>query len=159
MKKTTYEIPVAYIFDPDHKGAHYSVNGGENWLNNGDFSEIILKAALGYTAVKDACGRYDMGDDVPEENASVKSSGATVVNIVLGYDYQSVKACYFATVHSTKWYWVSHTAEELTAYEMNAEEFAEFMDGWAKFDPDRKVIRFKSESQKMLRWLEDRMEG
>lgn len=156
MKKTTYPITISYIFDPNHKGATYSLNGGENWTNNGEFSEVILKAALGYAAVKDACGRYDMTDDIPEIGASVKSSKATLVNMVLGYDFQSVKEHYMATCHSTRWIWVSHTADELTAYEMDRDEFSRFLDMWASFDKDRKVIRFKSESQKMLRWLDER---
>jgi desulfoferrodoxin (superoxide reductase-like protein) len=98
-----------------------------------------------------------MTDDIPENGASVKSSKATLVNMVLGFDFQSVKAHYMATVHSTRWIWVSHSAEEVTMYEMDKEEFSEFMDMWSSFDKDRKVIRFKAESQKMLRWLEDKV--
>lgn len=157
MKKTTSPITLAYIYDPAHKGANYSLNGGESWTNNGEFSEVICKAALGYAPVKDACGRYDVTDDIPEIGASVKSSKATLVNMVLGFDFQSVKAHYMATVHSTCWIWVSHSAEEVTMYEMDKEEFSEFMDMWSSFDKDRKVIRFKAESQKMLRWLEDKV--
>lgn len=155
MKKSVYTVNHPYIFDPNHKGAPYSLNDGESWTNAGEWKEVLFKAALGYAAVKDANGRYDMTDDVPEIGASVKSSKATLVNKVLGYDFNSVKAHYMATVHSTKWVWVSIHDDELTAYEMNKEEFSLFLDVWAGFDKDRKVIRFKTESLKMLRWLDD----
>ena len=157
MIKATYTVNRPYLFNPEHKGAPYSMNGGENYMNHGDFCEVMFKAVLGFEAVKDACGAYDTTDDVPELNASVKSSKATLVNKVLGYDYDSVKACYFATVHSTTWVWVSIIDDELNAYYMNAEEFATFMDTFAAYVPDRKVIRFKGESLKMLAWLEERI--
>ena len=156
MKKTVYAINREYIFDPAHKGAPYSLNGGESWTNSGELKEILLKSVLGLPAVKDACGAYDKTDDVPELCASVKSSKATLVNRVLGYDFESVKRHYFATVHSTLWIWVAIHDEELTAYYMNAAEFESFLDSWASYDKDRKVIRFKAESGKMLRWLEER---
>ena len=156
MKKATYSINRPYLFDPAHKGAPYSLNGGENYMNGGDFREVMFKSCLGFNAVKDAWGRYDMTDDVPEIGASVKSSKATLVNKVLGYDFNSVKAHYFATVHSTQWVWVSINNEKLIAYYMNAAEFESFLDTWARFDKDRKVIRFKAESLKMLQWLDER---
>lgn len=156
MKKATYVVNVPYVFDPTHKGAPYSLNGGANWTNGGELKETLLKAALGYEARKDANTPYDMGSDIEELNASVKSNKATLVNKVLGTNYMEVKATYFATVHSTTWIWVSLVDEVLVAYYMNAEEFSEFMDNWASFDNSRKVIRFKAESMKMLQWLEAR---
>ena len=155
MKKNVYKVNHPYIYDPSHKGAPYSLNDGESWTNAGEWKEILFKAALGYAAIKDANGRYDMTDDVPEIGASVKSGKATLVNKVLGYDYDSVKAHYMATVHSTKWVWVSIHDDELTAYTMDKDEFSKFLDMWAGFDKDRKVIRFKQESLVMLRWLDD----
>ena len=156
MTRTEYTIKTAYIYDPAHKGAPYSLNGGESWTNGGELKEALLKGCLGFAAVKDACGSYDKTDDVPELNASVKSSKATLVNKVLGYDFESVKRHYFATVHSTTWVWVAIHDEELIAYYMDAAEFESFLDKWAGFDKDRKVIRFKTESGKMLRWLDER---
>ena len=156
MTKTTYSVTIPYQFDPAHKGAPYSLNGGETWTNGGELKEVLFKAALGLDAKKDACGAYDKTDDVPELNASVKSSKATLVNKVLGYDFESVKRHYFATCHSNTWVWVSVHDETLTAYTMNASEFEIFLNEWAGFDKDRKVIRFKAESNKMLKWLDER---
>lgn len=157
MKKAEFELNREYIFNPEHKGAPYSLNGGESWTNGGELKEVLFKSCLGLEAKKDACGAYDKTDDVPELGASVKSSKATLVNKVLGYDFDSVKRHYFATVHSTMWVWVSIKDEILTAYYMEADEFESFLDKWAGFDKDRKVIRFKAESLKMLQWLEERV--
>lgn len=159
MKKTVHNIKTAYIFDPTsaHKGAHYSTNGGENWMNHGDFCEVIAKDALGFPAYKDANGTYDKTSDIPALRASVKSSKATLVNKVLGYDFDSCKSMYFATVHSTMWIWVSLIDDTVTLYYMNAVEFEAFLDKWATFDKSRKVIRFKVESGIMREWLEEKI--
>jgi hypothetical protein len=159
MKKNTYSINIPYLFDPTHKGAPYTFNGGESYCNAGEASEIIVKACKGFTAEKDACTPYDKGSDIPELNASVKSSSATLVNKPLGYDFDSFKAHYFATVHSTLWIWAVVMDDTLSTYEMNAEEFAEFVDTWSTWASDRKVIRFKKTSGKMIKWLEEKVEG
>lgn len=158
MKKVMFALNHPYMFNPEHKGAPYSLNEGENWMNHGDLCEAMFKFVLGYEARKDACGAYDKTDDVPEIGASVKSSKCTLVNKVLGYDFDSVKKHYFATCHSTLWVWVSIHEETLSAYYMSREEFESFMDNWASFMADRKVIRFKAESLKMLQWLNERVD-
>ena len=157
MKKKVYTLKHEYIYNPAHTGAPYSINDGESFMNSGDFAEVMLKDCLNLPTTKDACGRYDMTDDIPTLKASVKSSRATLVNKILGNDFESVKNTYFANVHSKKWIWVSIKNEKLTAYYMNAKEFESFLDTWARFDENRKVIRFKAESLKMLNWLEERI--
>ena len=157
MKKSVHPITIAYQFDPAHKGAPYSFNMGESYVNHGEFAEVVAKHALGYAPTKDANSAYDMASDIAELRASVKSSKATLVNRVLGYDFQSTKAHYMATVHSTSWIWASVGTEEVTLYYMNAEEFSDFINAWGYWAADRKVIRFKAESGKMLRWFEERI--
>jgi hypothetical protein len=63
---------------------------------------------------------------------------------------------YFAEVHSTNFSYVAIIDDTLVEYNMNAEEFNEFIRTWASIN-ERKVIRFKSTSGKMLRWLEERV--
>ena len=158
MKKAIFPVSVPYSFDPAHKGAPYTFDG-VRYVNAGEWKEVEFKGALGYAPVKDANGSYDMTDDVPEIGASVKSGKATLVNKVLGESFTEIKARYMATVHSTLWVWVSIIDDELTAYYMSKEEFGSFLDVWAGYAADRKVIRFKAESGKMLRWLDERCEG
>ena len=74
MKKAVYNINIPYTFDPAHKGAPYSLNGGESWTNGGELKEGLFKACMGFEAKKDACGAYDKTDDVPELCASFSGS-------------------------------------------------------------------------------------
>lgn len=157
MTKTTTAINFEYTYSPiEHKGAPYSLDG-EHWFNHGDLCEIADKASKNLPLKKDANTPYDKGSDIEETNTSVKSSGATLVNKVLGYDYKSVKEMYFATCHSTNWDYVVMTTEEIIVYNMNKEEFSNFMDTFASFLSDRKVIRFKKDSMKMMKWFEERL--
>lgn len=156
MKKTITAINFEYIYSPiEHKRACYSLDG-EHWFNHGDFCEIADKSAKGLPLKKDANTSYDKGSDIEETNTSVKSSGATLVNKVLGYDFESTKAMYFATCHSNNWDWVVVTTEEIIIYNMNRKEFEAFMDTFASFN-ERKYIRFKKDSLKMMNWFEERL--
>ena len=156
MKKLTGEINFHFGFDPDHKGAHYTLDG-IHFMNNGDFAEISDKALRGYSLEKDANTAYNVDSDISELHISVKSSKATLVNMVLGQTYEEVKETYFKNVASTSWDWVVTIDDHITVYNMNRHEFSEFMDNWAGFDSKRKTIRFKSSSSKMVKWLEDRV--
>ena len=157
MKKSVYNINMEYAFVPSHKGAPYTFNGGESFVNHGEFCEVLTKSVLGYAPIKDANASYDKASDIAELRASVKSSKATLVNKPLGYDFASFKAHYMATVHSTTWIWASEKGEEITLYYMDANEFSDFVNAWAVWANDRKVIRFKVESGKMLQWLDSRV--
>lgn len=157
MKKATYPIVLAYSYDPSRNRAHYTFNG-ENYMNNGDFSECILKAALGYDAKKDGNTPFDKGSDIEELHMSVKSARATLANEVLGADFDSIKAAYFARVKSTAWAYVTHDTETLTAYYMDKVEFEEFMNKFGYVEKSRSTIRFRDNSREMINWLEDRAE-
>lgn len=153
MKKT---VALAYTIDKNHKGAPYTFDG-IHYMNNGEFSEAELKACLGLKAKKDANTPYNLGSDIPEYSASVKSSKATLTSARIGNDYITIKNTYFENTASTCWIWVSINGDELTSYTMSKNEFSDFMDAWALFQKDRQVIRFKTESKKMLEWLEARL--
>lgn len=156
MTENTYSITLKYTFNPDHKGAPYTLDG-VRYMNAGDLHEILVKSCKGLEAVKDGNGAFDVTDDIPELNASVKSGKATLTSRVLGDDFASVKAEYFKAVHSTLWIWAVIIDDTLVTYEMNKDEFSEFIDNWATFASDRKVIRFKTSSSKMLGWLRARV--
>lgn len=159
MKKNSYEIDISYSYNPNHKGAHYSFDGGATHCNGGEAMEIFTKAGKGYRPVKDANTSYDIDSDIPELSASVKSSKATLVNKYLGADFETSLNTYFANVHSTLWIWAVKIEETLTTYEMNRVEFEEFTRKWAGYDNSRKVIRYKSTTGIMIKWLEERVEG
>ena len=153
MKKQIYPVSISYQFDPSHRGAPYTFDG-VHYMNGGEFTEAMVKAHMGFDARKDANTPYDMGSDIEEIRASVKSSKATLVNKKLGQNMEEVLDTYFQNVHSTSFIWGVVMDENLTVYTMNAKEFRPFIEAFANFDKSRQVVRFKATSGKMLNWLE-----
>lgn len=157
MKRTEYKINFHFAFDPTHKGAPYTLDG-EHYMNNGEFAEVADKLVKGFGSKKDANTPFDMGSDIEETLTSVKSSKATLTSAQIGYDFDSIKSCYFARVHSTNWDYVVILDDSIIIYNMNAHEFDLFLSNWATYYADRNVIRFKATSSKMLRWLDERID-
>ena len=156
MTKTEYTINFKFTFDPMHKGAPYTLDG-EHYMNNGEFAEIADKMVKGYGSKKDANTPFDKGSDIEETDTSVKSSKATLTSAQIGYDFDSIKRCYFARVHSTNWDYVVILDDTVTVYNMDAAEFESFLDNWSTYCKDRNIIRIKATSGKMLRWLDERV--
>lgn len=158
MKKIESNISLDYIFNTEHKGAPYTLDGGCHWLNGGEFAEAITKHVFGYEPVKDASTPYDKGSDIEELNASVKSSRFTLTTVKLGDTFDEIIESYFATVHSTLWIYTVVIERKATLYLMNADEFKNFLYSFAGLN-ERKLIRGKATSTKMIRWFEERVEG
>ena len=154
MKRTEYKINFKFTFDPTHKGAPYTMDG-EHYMNGGEFAEIADKMVKGLGSKKDANTPFDMGSDIEETSTSVKSSKATLTSAKIGYDFDSIKKCYFARVHSTNWDYVVILDDSVIIYNMDKAEFDLFLSNWATYCADRNVIRIKATSTKMLRWLEE----
>lgn len=153
MKKITAEIKINYIFDTTHKGANYSFDNGQNWCNGGEFAEIIAKSVLGFAPHKDANTAYDVASDIPELNASVKSSRFTLVNKKLGDTFEESIDNYFATVHSSLWIYVVVVDNVATLYFMDKIEFTRFLYTFTALN-ERQVVRSKATSGKMIAWFE-----
>ena len=146
----------SFRFDAERKGAKYSLDNGEHWLNGGEFAEAVFKFALGYEPRKDGNTAFDAGSDIEELSMSVKSSKATLTTEVLGKDMDTSLRTYFERTASTSWAWVIVTDETVTAYIMNAEEFEEFTREWASYSTEGR-IRYKVTSGKMVKWFEERV--
>lgn len=155
MRKETAKIPVSFTFDPAHKGAPYTIDGA-HWMNAGQFKQIARVASLFGRIDKPDNVPFNVGSDIPENKESVKSSKATLVNAVLADNFTDTLSVYFSHVASTSFSWVTIRDDEIITYVMNAAEFKAFCEAFAMFDKNRKVIRFKTESIKMLAWLEAR---
>lgn len=155
MKKRTTQITLEYRYDPNHSGAHYTLDG-EHFMNGGDFAEVDTKHEHGFAAKKDGNTAYDIESDIPEMNASVKSSGFTLTSKVLADSFNETIEKYFQTVHSTLWIYVIIIGEEVTFYYMNATEFRQFLETFGTWT-ERKVIRGRKTSGKMITWLDERV--
>ena len=151
--KMTAKINVNFTFDPARSGAKYTLDGGRHWMNGGEFAEVVAKAAHGLEAGKDANTRFDEGSDVPEYNASVKSSKASLTNMKLADTFDDSVRAYFEQVHSSEFWYVTITDELATIYKMNATKFERFLRKFSKLN-ERGVIRIAATSSKMLAWLD-----
>ena len=152
MKMTT-ALNLSYSYDATRKGAKYTINGGASWMNGGEFAEAAAKAAHGLDPRKDASTRFDVGSDVPEFHASVKSSKASLTNMKLADSFDASVTAYFEQVASSEFWYVSITDELVTIYKMNAKLFERFLRKFAKLN-ERHVIRIAATSAKMLAWLD-----
>ena len=157
MKKEIHAMPIPYQFDPTHKGAPYSLDGGAHWMNAGQLKQILRVAALFGRVEKPDHIPYNVDSDIPELHESVKSSQATLVNMHLGDDLESTLEFYFAHTASTSHSWVTIVDDELVTYIMDNKEFESFSREFGWYDKDRKVVRYKKDSGKMIRWLEERV--
>lgn len=157
MKKSTYKVAVEYTFLPDHKGAPYLFHSDNVYGNAGNLVERSVKVALGFSEQHDTNSRYDIASDIPELCASVKSSRFTLTNAPIGGNFDETFDNYFATCPSTEWIYGSITDDTLTIYQMNANEFAEFLRVWGYWDEYRGTIKGKNTSLKMLLWLDERV--
>ena len=156
MKKITAEIKIDYIFDTTHKGSNYSFDDGHKWCNGGEFAEIITKSVLGFEPKKDANTSYDVDSDIPELNASVKSSRFTLVNMKLADTFEETINKYFETVHSTTWIYTVVIDNIATLYIMDKVEFELFLYTFTALN-ERQVIRSKATSGKMIAWFENKI--
>jgi len=151
--KMTRKINLTYIYDATRKGAKYSINGGKNWLNGGEFMEAVAKALHGLDPHKDANTRFDEGSDVPEFHASVKSSKASLTTMKLADSFEASLTAYFERVASSEFWYITTTDGLATIYKMNATKFERFLRKFAKLN-ERGVIRIATTSAKMLAWLD-----
>lgn len=150
--KMVRELNVKFTFDPTRKGAKYSLDN-LHWLNGGEFAEAVAKAVHGLDAAKDANTRFNEGSDIPEYNASVKSSKASLTNMKLADSFEESLRVYFEQVHSTEFWYVTITDEVVTIYKLNAVKFERFLRKFSKLN-ERGVIRIAATSSKMLAWLD-----
>lgn len=152
MKRIESEIKINYTFDNNRKGAKYTLNG-LNWMNHGEFAEIVTKDILGFESVKEANTAFDKGSDIPEIKASVKSSKASLTNMKLADTFEESMNEYFKRTHSKIFIYTVIIDENATLYMMNKKEFKLFMMNFSSFN-ERKVIRSKATSGKMVKFLE-----
>lgn len=155
MQRIEFTAKIPFIYDASHKGAPYTIDGGAHWLNAGELREVMVHAYYGEPIVKDANTAFDMGSDIPSMEMSVKSGKATLTTVNLGDTFETIYNEYFKRVHSTLFTWVTEIDNQFTMYIMSKDEFRTFVRVWSGLN-ERKQIRFKATSGKMITWLEAR---
>lgn len=154
MTKISSTNTLTYIYDADRKGAKYSLNNGESYMNHGDYAECLAKAVLGFDPVKDANTRFDKGEDIPELNASVKSWNCGLTDTKLGHNREEFLENFWARSTAETYIWVNDYADVVDLYMMNPDEFKQFVDHIASWDNHCEKIRFKTCIAKTVAYLE-----
>lgn len=150
MLKNVYPIVTNFTYDPNHKGAHYFING--HYANTGEAVEIMLKACKGFEATKDANTRFDMGSDIEETHTSVKTFGFSLCESIADNFVDTVSE-YLRRTASTNVSYALIINEEIVEYNMSLEEFKEMLERFGSWDKGGKKIRVK---RNPLTWLEMR---
>lgn len=156
MTKIEYKNRMAYTVT-DRKGAKYLV--GENHKNNGELLELMEIYNYGFEIPKRNLA-FDMGSDIQELNASIKSSGASLA-CVYGETKEAIMKEYFQRVASTMWIWLefNQDTQMITEYRMDKAEFEKFLSTFSVLVYESKThktkLRFRKTSKKMIEWLEN----
>ena len=161
MIKRTYTNTLPYEHTT-HPGAPYRINGSTTYKNHGELMESIAKYNRGfYTSDKNPNTPFNEGSDIPEIDASVKSSSCSLACIHFATATKCLKF-YFKNVHSKIWIWVEFDEDTgvVTEYIMNKSEFGAFAQKFSylhyesgTYDPK---MRFRKTSKKMIAWFEER---
>lgn len=153
----TFENTMSYTFDGTRKGAKYTLDG-ERFMNHGEYAECLAKHVLGYEAIKDANTRFDMGEDIPELNASVKSWNCGLTDMKLADNKEEFLTKFWEmSNHDVTYIWVNDYADMVDIYFMNEAEFKKFTEQFGSWDGYCKKIRFKTCVNKITAWLDARI--
>lgn len=156
MRKSTYINTLTYIYNADRKGAKYTLDG-KHYMNHGEYCECLAKHMLGYEVSKDANTRFDMGEDIPELNASIKSWNCSLTDMKLGNTKEEFLAKFWEMSNATTYMWIDDYADMVDIWEMNETEFKAFIEMFGSWDNYSKKIRIKISINKIRTWLEDRI--
>lgn len=156
VTKTIGKIPFKYTYDAKHKGSHFLIDGEATYKNSGQFHEVVDKAIRGYTPKHDGNTPFDKGSDIPDTKTSIKSNGCGLTDERLANNKEDFVREYFRRVHSTNVDYVIIIDETVTIYNMDIEDFKQFVSRFAKWDNYSKKVRIKT-TGKMVRWLEEQL--
>ena len=163
--KTVYDISrFGYIYDSERKGAKFqyldALEKTYKWGNYGEIVEVLLAWAKGLPAHKDPNGSYDTGSDLEEFGTSVKSWKFTLASIKAD-SFEKTLEIYWKNVKSWNWSFAWIEGEELVEYNMNADEFNQFLYRFCKYDKSSKAVRGPAMSNKkrleVEAWFEERL--
>ena len=160
MKRETYENNLNYIFNPTRANAKYSLDGGQHWMNHGDYCECLAKSVLGFEPHKDANTKHTEGHDIPELNASVKSwnCGLTDRKELRGLGFDKFCETFFNDeLEGTIYIWVHDYGEMVDLYYLDMNEMKEFTKNCAKYYDYEAKVRFKMSPNKIIKYLDERV--
>lgn len=158
MKTITANLPIAFIFDPiNHKRACYSLDGGENWMNHGEYCERMAKAILGYKPTKDSVA-FDKGHDLPELQASIKSYKCGLSDCKnMPENPKDFLKDFWKRETAKMFIYVCDHGDYMNLYLLNRSEFRMFVNRFFKWEvtSSRHNFRMYTCDNKVERWLHE----
>ena len=129
--------------------------------NNGINKEQCLDEFYNHRHGKHDNLKWNEGSDLPEQKMSVKSARFSLCagGQLQGNTIKEMIQDYFARVASVVFAYITNNYE---VYEMNATEFQSFLEEFTSLERESSKnggkikIKAKSESKKMIQWLEER---
>ena len=146
MRKQVYNVTAhdSWCYDASRKGAKYSYYDSllKRYVygNCGEFDEIELKWCYGLPTHKDPKGAYYEGSDIEETHTSVKGFNFTLATIKAD-SFEEVLNIFWNNVISTNFSFTWREGNERLEYNMNADEFNQFLYRFARYDKSRKTVR------------------
>lgn len=144
--KTVYNVlRHGYRFDSERKGSKYNyydeVLNCYKWGNCGEFDEVELKWCYGEPAHKDPNGTYSDGSDIESTHTSVKGFAFTLASGLNGDSFEECLDTFKRNVASSNFSFTWREGDERVEYNMNMDEFEQFLYRFASYAKDRKTIR------------------
>lgn len=155
MKK--YTVPAVMKFDPARQFARYVYN--RKVYHTGDAVEGAISMALEGHWEKNHVA-FDCGSDLESIGASVKRYKSTLVSpsLMKATDFDGIVAEYFERTASTSWIWGAEVNGEIICYEMNSQEFKNFLtSGLWEMDSSRGSVQQTVSPAKVIAWMENQM--
>jgi hypothetical protein len=159
MKKTTYNCPIVYRYEPTKAGAKYSIDG-IRYCNLGQLLESIAKAHRGLEYLNNPTTKWNEGSDIESEKASVKSGKASLATIY-GESIEAILDTFCQGVASEKFIYMVMIDNQVSEYEMNLAEFREFVERFGRLVREsgstKTKIQLLQTSHKTIAYLEERV--
>ena len=159
MKKTTYNCPIVYRYEPTKAGAKYSIDG-IRYCNLGQLLESIAKAHRGLEYFNNPTTKWNEGSDIESEKASVKSGKASLATIY-GESVEAILDIFCQGVASEKFIYMVMIDNQVSEYEMNLAEFREFVAKFGRLVREsgstKTKIQLLQTSHKTIAYLEERV--
>lgn len=159
MRLTVYNVSNHfYTFNLNRRGAKYryydNLTKSYKWGNTGEFDEIELKYCYGLHTHKDPNGSYAEGSDIEQTHTSVKGFNFTLASAIKADSFEQVLDVYWQNVVSTNFSFTWREGNERIEYNMNADEFNQFLYRFGRYDKSRKTIRGPQLSRKVKQEIE-----
>ena len=161
MTITRYINTLEYTYDKAHAVSHYRIGGG-NYRNKGELLESIAKYHRDIYTEGNPNIAWNVGSDIENEHASIKSGGASLGRGIGGYAATAEEKieAYFKNVSSTTFIWMhmNEDTQEVIEYHMNKAEFKIFVNKFTRVcnssNHKELAIRFRKHTKKMEAWFE-----